>query len=237
MATLTQTIQAVRRLIKDTNSNLLSDAEVTEAVNGALRRYNKDSPRILVEDVTGDGGNYYLISSVLSDWVRGFSAIIKIDYDVGSRISGDEVPYYLEPEDWSVYLSATDTEYLWLAYAPDSSTDFRVWYTTPHDHTDSADTIYDEDLDAFRWLVASVCCDILATKRAQSSDSTIGADAVAYSSKQRQFAEESDRWFAKYAGHLGFDPEEQGPEAAAGIVDWDRPVIGREFIYRGRKTR
>lgn len=242
MATLTSTTAAIRRLIKDINSDLLADNEVEEAINGALRRYNKDRPRILVDDVTGDGGHYYLISSSLSDWVRGFSKVIQIDYDVSNRVSSDEIPYFLEPIDWTVYLSATDTEYLLLPnHAPGSSTDFRVWYTTPHDHTDSADTIYAEDLDAFRWLSASICCDILATKRAQTSDSTIGVDAVNYQSKQRQFAEESDRWFKKYAAHIGV-PEDQGPEAAASFTEWDRPVGGvygytQEYIYHGRRTR
>lgn len=239
MGALTDTIAAVRRLIKDTGSNLLTDGEITEAVNGALRRYNKDRPRVLIEDVTGDGGNYYLVSSVLTDWVRGFSAILQIDYDVGDRITNDETPVFLEDEDWMIYHSATDTEYLYFPnYAPDSGTKLRVWYTTPHDHSDTADTVYAEDVDPFRWLVASICCDILATKRAQTSDSTIGADAVAYTSKQRQFAEESDRWFAKYAAHIGFDPTRQGPPPAAAFADWDRPVGGKqEYIYHGRRTR
>ncbi len=243
MGALTNTIAAVRRLIKDTDATIqyLADAEVTEAVNAALRRYNRDRPRVLVEDITGDGGRYYLLSSSLTDWVRGFSTVLQVDYDVGTRITSDEDPELLEPIEWEIYLSATDTEYLYLVdYAPSASEDVRVWYTTPHDHSDSADTVYAEDVDPLRWLAAAVSCEILATRASATSDTTINADSVSYQSKQRQYSEEAGKWAKMYYDHVGA-PADGGPAPAAGVADWDRGSFrsGRrgDYLTHGRWTR
>ena len=101
----------------------------------AVERYSKDNPDTDTEDVTGDGGNYYVLTTVLDNWTNGFSRVTSIEYPAAT-IASDEAPVYLDAEDWDddrwAEVSGTATRHLYLpSHAPAATETMRITYTVP----------------------------------------------------------------------------------------------------------
>ncbi len=105
-------------------------------VKAAMQRYSEDKPLIESDDVTGDGGKYYVPSSALSAWDEGLSRIKSIEYPAAT-IASDEAPQYLGADDWDenywADVSGTLTRHLYLPnHAPASTETMRILYTTSY---------------------------------------------------------------------------------------------------------
>lgn len=114
----------------------VSDWRRYQAIHQAVARYSVDRPDSLTEDVTGDGGRYYVIETELGEWVEGFSFIMTIEYPAAA-IASDETPVYLDPEDWDddyrVTSGGTETRYLYLPlHSPAATEDMRIKYARPY---------------------------------------------------------------------------------------------------------
>jgi hypothetical protein len=101
----------------------------------AVERYSTDKPDAYTEDVSGDGGRYYAMSS-LTYWSEGFSRVTQIEYPAAT-VSSDETPVYLEPEDWQddywAEISSTHTRHIYLpSHAPAATDTMRITYTVPY---------------------------------------------------------------------------------------------------------
>jgi hypothetical protein len=124
-------ITQVENLIVDTANTELSDINLNQTAKQALMDYSFIKPNEVTEDETGDGGNYYLISG-LAEWSDEFSRILAIQFPAPT-VSSDEVPVYLEPEDWDEKYFDGSTQYIFLPnHAPSASEAFRVTYTAPY---------------------------------------------------------------------------------------------------------
>jgi hypothetical protein len=113
----------------------LTAAARYEFIKAAVERYSKDNPDTRTEDVTGDAGRYYVLSTILDYWSEGFSRIDQIQYPAPD-VASDEVPIYLEPEDWTeeywAELAGVQTRYLYLPnHTPAATETMRITYTVP----------------------------------------------------------------------------------------------------------
>lgn len=113
----------------------LPKIERYRAIKSALQRYSRDKPLIEVDDVSGDGGRYYVLSTSLGSWSEEFSNVLEVEYPAAT-IASDEILQPLEPSEWSdevkVDVSGTLTRHLYFPqHTPASTETFRVSYTTP----------------------------------------------------------------------------------------------------------
>jgi len=242
MSTALTTFNTQVGILLTSDADIFASASVDAAVKAAVEKYSKDKPDAQVDDVTGDGGKYYGIASELSGWVEGFSRITKIEYPAAT-IADDETPIYLDPEDWQDDYWASDTRYLWLpSHAPVASEAMRITYTLSYKWSGDPEvtTTPTGDFYAICHWAAGLCCLEIATKFAQSKDSTIAADSAAQSSKSTDFAARAQEFFALYNQYMGIVEEGGAIEPAGEFVDLDTEAVwpsGRQFLFRGKYAR
>lgn len=234
-ATPSATITRVRRAIKDTASTnpLLADAEVTQAIEAAVRTYSRDRPRTTVAVYSADGTStdYRLPAK----WVHGFSNIIDIEHpaDEQARVLLDEQDY----EVIETTLGGIPRRLLHFPHlTPASGTNnMLVRYTSRHEHTDERDTIPANDLDAFVWLAASIAAESLAGDMAHSARPTITADSVDHQAGEERWSNVARRLRKLYDEHIGAG-NESGVAGAGTFVDWDTAAFdGRPWLNRRRR--
>lgn len=222
----------------------LSRDTVEKFVKAAVNRYGRDVPGPpQVDDVTGDGGKYYVIPTELSSWSEGFSRIILIEYPAAA-IAADETPYYLEDEDWRDNywsdVSGTRTRHLFLPnHAPASTETMRISYSIPYTWSDSPEVVAipPEHVHPIADLAAALCCQSLATRYSQIGDTTIEVDAAAHASKAAEFESRAEMYLKAYDEFFGFGEDEE-ENAAGHFVDLDpQPAVYRDYLFRGRFRR
>lgn len=235
----------VEILIGPDESNLeFDDSELETFVKAAVERYSKDAPDDVTEDITGDGGRYYDIASELSSWVEGYSRILRIEFPAAT-VASDEIPTYLDDEDWQDNYFDGTTRYLFLPnHSPAATETLRVTYTAPYTWSGSPEEVDTpaQDFYAICNLAACIACQAIATKYSRSTDSTIAADSVNHTSRAGEFERRSDKYCSYYSEHLGLgdEGEPQFQPAAGDFVDWDTAPgwpVGRDYLFHGRGTR
>jgi len=118
-------------LIPDYDTEL-TDEQCNRAVRAAVEQYSADFPDEEYDDVSGDAGQYYALSTSLDNWTEGFSRIVSIEYPAAT-VASDEAPVYLDPEDWRDDFWAADVRYLYLPnHAPAATETMRIRYTKPY---------------------------------------------------------------------------------------------------------
>jgi len=187
----------------------LDEPDKILAISMAVKEHSKHRPRIVVEDISGDGGFDYAVSNFAA-WADGFSVIKQVEYPVDDD---DETPDILQDDEWMVYEKPSGKVLRFLEDKPSSTETLRVTYTALHTCTDSACTVESYDEEAVQALGAAYFCDMLATYYAQSGDSTIGADSVDHTSKTREYAARAKSYRKIYFDHLGIK-EGQTPPAS-----------------------
>jgi len=214
----------------------ISEADRREALAAAVVEYSRDFPRLVVEDVTGDGGRYYELGSGanLTAWEVGFSTVLAIDYPA-EGVSEDEAPNWLEREDWEIY-RVGETRYLYFpSHTPSSSETARVHYTVRYALSDGSYNTPDAHFEAIATLAGAIACQWMAIHYGQSSESTIAADVVDRRSKSDIYASRARELRTQYAALMGIGGE---VAPALAIEDLDMgPAQGRDFLFHGRRTR
>jgi hypothetical protein len=160
-----------------TGDNEIVESEFAEALAQAVKRFSNSVPHVVVEDEVGDSGQYYPLTN-LTSWEDDWSRIIRIDYDVGSRVSGDELQQFLkvDDKDWLFYRDST-TRYLFFPkMSPTSSITYRVTYTTFHTLSDAESTIPTRYEEAILYLGVSRLARIIQTHVEKGMESSAGAD-------------------------------------------------------------
>jgi len=101
-------------------------------IKQAVERYSNDKPDEYTEDLTGDAGKYYPITS-LTKFVDFFSRVTQIEYPA-EAVTADHQPQYLDREDFiDDYRTSGNTRYLYFPnHAPASTEIARVKYTLPY---------------------------------------------------------------------------------------------------------
>lgn len=226
----------VRRVLMDTASTNpnLTDNEVDQAFESALRAYSKDRPRVVVGAMSGDGSAVDFRLPRL--WIDGFSSIREIEYPAGeqTRLIVDENEY----EILASVLGPQPTRLLhWMDTTPSSGTsNILVRYTTRHVHTDEMDSVYPDDFDALCQLAGSEAALALAAKMAASSDPVITSDSTNYRDGEQRWRSVAKALRERYEDHMG--QGDATPTAASKVADWDTQFSwGRDFLFHGRRGR
>jgi len=121
----------VNNLVPDIPGQELSTINIDQQIKQAVRAYSMVLPDEITYDLTGDGGQYYAISS-LTQWQDGFSQILGAQYPAPT-VASDETPVYLEPEDWDESYYDGSTRYIYFPnHAPASTEAVRLVYTAPY---------------------------------------------------------------------------------------------------------
>jgi len=208
----------------------LVEADKILAVNAAMKRHSKHKPRKVVEDISGDGGFDYAVSSFAS-WSDGFSVIKEVEYPVDDT---DETPDILQDDEWMLYEKPAGDCLRFKENRPTASEEFRVTYTALHTCSDSACTVKTFDEEAVQALCAAHFCDMLSTYYAQTGDSIINADSVDHKSRSRDYAARAKTYRKTYFDHLGIK-EGQSPAAS---VTKDQDLKGSwasdKLTHKGR---
>jgi len=124
-------VTQVQNLVPDIPSEELSSINLEQQIKQAVRLYSIDLPDEITYDLTGDGGQYYAISS-LTSWQDGFSNILSMQYPAPT-VASDETPVYLDPEDWDADYYDGSTRYIYFPnHAPASTEAVRIRYSAPY---------------------------------------------------------------------------------------------------------
>lgn len=210
-------------------SSDLSDMQA-KAVAQAMDAHSKHRPRIVPEDVAGDGGFDYDLAD-LADWVDGFSDVKSVEYPVDDTVRTVNL---LDPEDWTIYEKPSGKVMRMINDLPAADESMRIAYTARHTCGVSACTVAAADEEAVQMLAASFYCKMLAAAYALDNDSTVGADTVNQGPRHRAFLELAGKFRADYNEHMGITPGK--PKAAVSIKDQDvtYPGGGDRLTHPGR---
>lgn len=189
----------------------LGETEQGIAVQAALSKYSQHRPRVVAEDVDGDGGFDYALAD-LTEWSEGFSAIHVIEYPVDDDSSATSL---VDDDDWQYYRAPSGRYLRFLAESPGTDETIRISYTTMHRVDATENTVPDADESAVQILSAAYFCDMLAAWYAQSQDSTIQADSVDHKSRGSEYAARARAFRKLYYDHIG---TAEGKKAAASIT-------------------
>jgi len=211
MSTLATINAHVDKIIQD-DAGWLDSTEIDAFIqNEALGIYSKDRPYETISDISASSVYDYEINNTnFPSWSDGFSSIIDVYYPAGE--SQDPEDDRIPREDWVIYKTSSAKYLRFTANTPSSGYTIRAIYTIPHLVT----TVYANDFGAVCQLVASYCCFALANKYVQTSESTIGADAVAYRDKSDVYASRAKNCLQNYINHF-----EGKTEASGALKEFD----------------
>ena len=227
-------INRVKFLIQD-GAGFLDTASLDTAISAAVNIYSRDVPQVKINDLAGDGSAYSW--NVPSDWGEDFSAIKAVEFP-----QGENPAEFLEDEDWVIYYDLVATvktlKFRLINITPTASQTVRLIYTAPHEvPTTGNATIRDVDGEAFSYLAAALCLRALAAKHAQSSDTTMSADAVDWGGKVDQYITLAKEYENLYRNHIGKGDKVQ-VKAGSAIQDMDTSYAwGADFVFHPRKWR
>lgn len=213
-------------LVRD-DASIVTSADRDDALALAVLRYSKDRPRILVEDVNGDGTK---LMALPAGWVDDFSAIKSLEYPVGSV-----PPRLLENTAYELYQSPSAVQALFVSSIT-AGQPVRWTYTATHTLSGVADTIPAQDREAVCAWAAAILLDQLAARFSGDSDSTLGADSVDHGSKAGEYASRARALRKRYLDELGVDPKRTS--AAGTVVDLDLNLgTGRDRLTHPGRLR
>jgi hypothetical protein len=245
MADLSDFLNQLDALVS-ANNDELSQARREDVVRAALERYSHDRPDTQTDDVTGDGGRYYAITTELASWIEEFSRIRSIEYPA-AVIASDELPQYLEDEDWQddywADVSGTQTRHLLLPnHSPAATETMRITYTVPWTLSGAPEAVSTpaQDFYAICYAAACIYCQQVAAKYARIGDSTISADSASHTTKSQEFKNRAVDFCKTYEQMMGIGKGITGAEAGAEeapagtFVNWDTAPgwpVGRDYIF------
>jgi hypothetical protein len=202
MTTLAEFNTMVDRVLQDDDGKLTSDEIDGFIQTEATQLYSRHRPYSRITDMSASGVySYEINTTTFPGWTVGFSAIKKVRYpaDQYQNPKEEEVPF----EEWAIYENTTKTYLRFLYVTPTAGYTIRAFYITPHSVPDAGTaTIYSTDEGAFVNLAASFCAHAIAKYYGQTSDSTIGADAVAYRDKSDIWASRAKDLYKLYIDYM-----------------------------------
>lgn len=200
----------VSEIVQD-DAGILTVIERDNFIQEAVKIYSRHRPLEVVKDIAGDGTFDYPVSTDLPAWVKGFSMIKSIEYPADQR-----EPVYVDEGNYLIYEKETGQFIRFLSDRPASTEKIRVSHTALHVLSEVRNTIPAIDEDAVSNLAASLCSGALASYYAQTSDSTIGADAVNYRTKSQEYDARAKSQKKLYMDHLGIKDHEVPPASSVG---------------------
>jgi hypothetical protein len=107
----------------------IDDVSMSQQIKQAVSDYSQDKPDTTATDFSGDGGKYYNLLSTLTSYADGFSRIKTISY-IAATLADDDLPEYLESQDWDEDFYAAGVRYLFFPnHNPAATETVRATYT------------------------------------------------------------------------------------------------------------
>ena len=245
MATLAELLALVDiHLTSDDNEYPQASRE--QKIRDALREYSRDRPDVLVEDVTGDGTQFYRLDTSLDKWEIKFSQIRQVEYPAVDLSAGSGQPQFLEDDEFEVYraeVSGSQVDYLRFDnLSPASTETIRITYTARYtfDGGDNT-TVPDYAEDAIALLAACKCCTDIAIKYSRTNDATIAVDAINHLGRAAEFSARAAELCRRYQELVGVGEFADAKTTAAferadldTSPDWP---YGRDYVFRRDYTR
>lgn len=191
---------------------VLTQAEKDAFIEQAVKEHSKIRPLKKVADIVGSG--VFDLALPVS-WEKGFSKILSVEFPADER-----EPVYLEDEDWLIYEKTTGEVLRLINDTPSAAQKVRLNFSARHTVDVATGTIPDADFDAVADFATAFAATALASRYAQLSESTLGADSVDHKSKSQEYRSMAGFRFKLYKEHMGI---KEGDPAAAGFAtkDWD----------------
>lgn len=221
-----------------TGDQEIDDSQIDLSIRQAVNIFSKQIPRRNLQDVVGDSGKYYLLTTLLTNWEEDFSEIISIDFDSGTRIADDVAPVLLNRDDG-------DWEFIWFPagqhlflpnHSPTSSQTLTIWYTSRHifGDDDASSSIPDQYREAVTFESVSRMLTRIAVGLEKGSDPPGGAEFPSLRSKSSGTRALADAYHDMYIQEIG--GLEEVPASAQRDFDL-RPIGGGEYFHHGSRVR
>ncbi|KKN50893.1 hypothetical protein LCGC14_0628130 [marine sediment metagenome] len=219
----------VKSLVQD-DAKFITDKEVDTQGVIALRMLNLDRPRRVPKDITGDNTSSYDIESL--GFVKQYSDVKTVEYPAG------ETPPVMRRRDdiWFIYEdpskpSGQQLRLRFFTLEPNTTETIRVTFTVPFVIADLADTGF----NALVFKNASLVLAALGSRFAQTTDSSIDADAVDYAGRSNNFIFLSEKYEKDYKRMAGLSDTTKAAQAI-GENDIIYPT-GDDLFWHPRNTR
>ena len=164
----------------------------------AINTYSKDKPKIIKEDLTGDGTYEY---SLPDDWVSDFSWVTSIEYPIDQQN-----PEFLDEDQYIVYDNATTKKLRFVETTPQSGKTIRVEFSVKWTIDKDTCDIPTQDFHPVACLATAYCLRMMADHFGQTTEPSINADVIDYTRKSIEFSELADSMENIYRRHLGMPP-------------------------------
>lgn len=197
----------------------------------ALPHVNRDIPRVLVVQATGDGSTQEF--TVTSYFDRELSSIKSVEYPTGENPRS----YLKEGDDWFIYQDHTDAVKVVLVNdTPASTENLRFTITTNHTFDQQTSTMGTQSFGALCAKVCECMARIVEQRLIFTSAPHMDADTVQLGSNQvrgqKFIAQQWEEQYKKLAG-LDMDVKAAQARADADIV----MTTGREYIWHPNRSR
>ena len=211
-------IERVWRYLRDTGDEeaqqLLTDTEVGDHVDAAVRDYSRDRPLVKVLDKTADGTNTLAVPTTNEGWVDEWSRIHSIEWPLDQN-----PPQVVDDRQYMLYQAPSSYVIRWLTEWPGNGETVRVSFTTLrvlHATVASSTTVLDIDFDALCYLATSKAALAIAGQFARTNEPAFNADTINYKSKAEEWRSIAGRWQGLYSKAI----MSQRPPSS-GRVNWD----------------
>ncbi|WP_299378831.1 hypothetical protein [uncultured Kiloniella sp.] len=206
--------ELTKNLVRD-QTDKISDADITNAVELAVERYSVDFPRSVVVEITGNGAES-IDKPVDAESIQSLER--------SANISNPFIEFNLRltPSGEKIYVTGrlTQNEIYWLRY------------NAVHQLTTAIDTIPKKHRQAVSHFAASVLFESLSGATASDRDGMIIADSVDHDSKAAEYAKRARRHYDLYHNLLGIKPGNQ--KSAHVTVNWNGPIGGGDYLMHSR---
>lgn len=232
MSTLVSLIARAKSLAQD-HAEHASEGDWDGAFREALSIYNRDSPRQIVEDNSGDGSAY---DFPLAGFDPSISSVVSVEYPADQRL-----PVLLDASAWMVYQRPDGPVLRMLHRTPATGESVRITYSAAHSISGFNDadttTIPGAHLEALVALTASQVLRRLANRFLHEQDNAIlhgdQVDRLSKSDEARKRARELEEMYRRIVGLRN------KPSAAGAVLDWDTSFSGTgvDHLTHSRRWR
>lgn len=205
--------------------------DVDVCILSAVEEYQKDHPLEKAVRVAGAGTYKYAISN-LTGYVDGFSSIKGVAYP---HLGTEQDLPWLDGQDFGTVRDHNGLSLWFAGMSPTAAEFFLTLFTLPHTVSATAWTPRSSDDEAIADLAAGYCCDELAARYSQETDTTIQADSVNRLQKADLYRSMATRFKDSYKRKM----QSVGKAATAIAVGFTNTGFGdafhSDYLFHGRR--
>lgn len=178
-------IQAVMGYVQEPGGGeeqqLLATRDYIRAIDAARQRYQRDWPRRRLNNAAGEVLTTAWEYALPSDWVDGFSQILRFEYPVDSTVQSRP---YLEPALY--FVDALRSKWAFRDTAPSAGQYARFTYTTEHSLSHTEDTLPAHHFHALALYAAGEAMEYAANEATRTDARSVAAEVANFRTKQQE---------------------------------------------------